>query len=106
MIRRPEGGRCRLPVPRPQFSDAVDRIAPAHRAGKKSYGHRKPVGEWEVLLKDHHDDYIDWAEFERYQRQLAVNAYYGKLGWVKSGAVVGRCWLGCYLVAAAGVAWW
>ena len=51
---------------------------------RTSYGHRKPLEEWEVLLKDHHDGYIDWAEFERNQKQLAVNAY-GKLGGAKSG---------------------
>src|SRR5216683_2084864 len=51
---------------------------------RKSYGHRKPLEEWEVLLKDHHECYIDWAEFERNQKQLAVNAY-GKLGGAKSG---------------------
>ena len=51
---------------------------------RKSYGHRKPLEEWEVLLKDHHDGYIDWAEFERNQKQLAANAY-GWLGGTKSG---------------------
>ena len=51
---------------------------------RKSYGHRKPIEEWEVLLKDHHDGYVDWAEFERNQKQLAVNAY-GKVGGAKSG---------------------
>jgi DNA invertase Pin-like site-specific DNA recombinase len=51
---------------------------------RKSYGDRKPLEEWEVLLKDHHDGYIDWAEFERNQKQLAVNAY-GKVGGAKSG---------------------
>lgn len=51
---------------------------------RTSYGHRKPIDDWEVLLKDHHQGYIDWAEFERNQRQLAVNAY-GKPGGAKSG---------------------
>ena len=51
---------------------------------RTSYGHRKPLEEWEVLLKGHHDGYIDWAEFERNQKQLAVNAY-SKLGGAKSG---------------------
>ena len=51
---------------------------------RKSYGHRKPLEAWEVLLKDHHEGYIDWAEFERNQKQLAVNAY-GKPGGTKSG---------------------
>jgi len=51
---------------------------------RKSYGHRKPLEEWEVLLKNHHEGYIEWAEFERNQKQLAVNTY-GRLGGVKSG---------------------
>ena len=51
---------------------------------RKSYGHGKPLAEWEVLLKDHHDGYINWAEFERNQKQLAVNNY-AKVGGAKSG---------------------
>src|SRR6266508_1022899 len=51
---------------------------------RKSYGHGKPLAEWEVLLKDHHEGYIDWAEFERNQKQLAVNNY-DKVGGAKSG---------------------
>jgi excisionase family DNA binding protein len=51
---------------------------------RKSYGHRKPFSEWEVVLKDHHEGYVDWGEFERNQKQLALNAY-GKQGGTKSG---------------------
>lgn len=51
---------------------------------RKSYGHCKPVEQWEVVLKDHHEAYIDGAEFERNQKQLAVNAY-GRVDGVKSG---------------------
>jgi excisionase family DNA binding protein len=51
---------------------------------RKTYGHGKPLEAYEVLLKDHHEGYIDWAEFERNQRQLAANAY-GRVGDVKSG---------------------
>lgn len=25
---------------------------------RRSYGHRKPVGTWEVMIKDHHEGYI------------------------------------------------
>ena len=46
---------------------------------RKSYGHGKPLEQWEVMLKDHHEGYIDWAEFERNQGLLAANAY-GKVG--------------------------
>lgn len=51
---------------------------------RKSYGHGKPVEQWEVMLKGHHEAYIDWAEFERNQKQLAINAY-GRVDGVKSG---------------------
>ncbi|SAK98852.1 resolvase domain-containing protein [Caballeronia glebae] len=51
---------------------------------RKSYKHRKPFEEWEVLLREHHEGYIDWAEFERNRKLLAANAY-GKTGDVKSG---------------------
>jgi excisionase family DNA binding protein len=51
---------------------------------RKSYGHHKPLEQWEVLLKDHHEGYIERTEFERNQALLAANAY-GKAGGVKSG---------------------
>jgi DNA invertase Pin-like site-specific DNA recombinase len=51
---------------------------------RKSYGHHKPLEQCEVLLKDHHEGYIGWAEFERNQALLAANAY-GKAGGAKSG---------------------
>lgn len=51
---------------------------------RKSYKHRKPFDQWDVLLKEHHEGYIDWIQFERNQKQLAANAY-GKAGDVKSG---------------------
>ncbi len=67
---------------------------------RKTYGHGKPLDQWEVMLKDHHEGYIDWTQFERNQGQLATNTY-GKAGGVKSGRggrallagllVCGRC---------------
>ena len=51
---------------------------------RKSYGHGKPIGTWDVMIKDHHQGYISWAEYERNQKQLAVNAY-GRPGGPKSG---------------------
>ena len=51
---------------------------------RKSYGRRKALEDWEVMLKDHHEGYIDWAEYERNQAQLAANAY-GKPCGAKSG---------------------
>ena len=54
---------------------------------RKTYGHHRPLHECEILLKDHHESYIDWEEFERNQTQLAANAY-GRKDGAKSGRVV------------------
>jgi DNA invertase Pin-like site-specific DNA recombinase len=48
-------------------------------------GLRRPQAEWDVLLKDQHDGYISWSQFERNQRVIADNAT-GKGSAVK-GAV-------------------
>jgi DNA invertase Pin-like site-specific DNA recombinase len=51
---------------------------------RRSYGHGKPIGTWEVMIKDHHEGYICWEEYERNQKQLALNNY-GRAGGVKTG---------------------
>ena len=51
---------------------------------RKTYKHGKPLDQWDVMLKELHEAYIDWAEFERNQQQLGVNAY-GRVGGAKSG---------------------
>ena len=51
---------------------------------RKTYKHGKPADQWDVMLKEHHEAYIGWDEFERNQKQLAVNAY-GRVGGEKSG---------------------
>ncbi len=50
---------------------------------RRSYGHGKPIGTWEVMIQDHHEGYISWEEYERNQKQLALNDY-GRAGGVKS----------------------
>ncbi|MGC8520119.1 MAG: recombinase family protein [Steroidobacteraceae bacterium] len=51
---------------------------------RKTYGHRKPFEQWDVMIQDHHPGYIEWAEYERIQTLLAANTY-AKPGDVKSG---------------------
>jgi DNA invertase Pin-like site-specific DNA recombinase len=48
-------------------------------------GVRRPLAEWDVLLKDQHEGYISWAEFERNQRVIANNAT-GKGSAIATGA--------------------
>ena len=35
---------------------------------------RKPIDEWRVLIRDHHEGYISWDDFNGIQRMLADNA--------------------------------
>jgi excisionase family DNA binding protein len=37
-------------------------------------GFRRERSDWDVLLVDHHDGYLSWADFERNQRLIADNA--------------------------------
>jgi Recombinase/Recombinase zinc beta ribbon domain len=48
-------------------------------------GYRKHRSDWAVLLVDHHEGYLSWAEYERNQRLIADNAN-GK-GMMVRGAV-------------------
>ena len=49
-------------------------------------GVRRPLAEWDVLLKDQHAGYITWAEFERNSQVIADNAM-SKGSSVVKGAV-------------------
>jgi DNA invertase Pin-like site-specific DNA recombinase len=51
---------------------------------RTTYKHRKPFDQWDVIIKEHHEGYIEWSEFERNQKLLAANTY-GKVDGVKSG---------------------
>ena len=66
------------------YGKSEKRVAVVDGRARKTYGHGKPMEAWEVLIKDHHEGYIDWAEFERNQATLAANAY-GQSGGAKSG---------------------
>ncbi len=40
----------------------------------KTRGHRRPREGWIVLLREHHEGYIDWDTYERNRRLIADNA--------------------------------
>ena len=66
------------------YGKSEKRVAVIDGRARKSYGHGKPPEGWEVLIRDHHEGYIDWAEYERNQAVLAANAH-GRIGGQKSG---------------------
>jgi DNA invertase Pin-like site-specific DNA recombinase len=42
---------------------------------RRTGSHEIPRDQWEVLLPDHHEEYITWDEFLRHETQLKDNAY-------------------------------
>ena len=57
------------------FGKTGSRTAVVEGRAKKTVGHRKPVDEWGVLIKDHHEGYITWEQFERNQKVLSENNF-------------------------------
>ena len=45
-------------------------------SGRKviTHGVARRRDEWEVLIRDHHDGYISWEEYDRNQKVIAGNA--------------------------------
>ena len=56
------------------FGRTGSRVTVAEGRKRVVRGFRRPREEWEVLLLDHHEGYLSWAEFERNQRLIADNA--------------------------------
>ena len=40
---------------------------------RKSEGHRVPLEQWEVVIKDHHEGYIDWETYMGNRKQIETN---------------------------------
>jgi hypothetical protein len=51
----------------------------------KTTGHNKAMAAWNVLIRDHHEGYIDWERFEENQRMLLENAHMKRRAARKSG---------------------
>lgn len=50
------------------YGKSEKRTAIINGRARRSYGHGKPVGTWEVMIRDHHEGYISWEEYERNQQ--------------------------------------
>ena len=70
------------------FGRTVSKVSVENGRKRVTRGLRRPLADWEVLLKDQHEGYITWSEFERNQRVIANNAT-GKGSATARGAV--RC---------------
>ena len=67
------------------FGRTTSKVSVENGRKRVRRGLRRPQRAWDVLLKDQHDGYIAWEQFERNQRVIADNAT-GKGSAVK-GAV-------------------
>jgi DNA invertase Pin-like site-specific DNA recombinase len=52
---------------------------------RKANGYKRPREEWSAFLRDNHEGYISWQEFEENERVLLENAYMKKNCDRKSG---------------------
>ena len=53
-------------------------------APQKHYGRARPMDEWTVLSRDHHDAYVTWESFERTRDRLSRNSFSQRAGGPKS----------------------
>lgn len=51
----------------------------------KKQGHRRSRDQWAVLLREHHEGYISWAQYEHNQDRIEKNAHRKPAGSAKSG---------------------
>jgi hypothetical protein len=70
------------------FGRTTSKISVEQGRKRVRRGVHRPMAEWDVLIKDHHEPYITWDEFERNQHVIANNAT-GKGRAMAKGAV--RC---------------
>jgi DNA invertase Pin-like site-specific DNA recombinase len=56
------------------FGRTTSRVSVEKGRKRVRRGVHRPMAEWDVLIKDHHEAYITWDEFERNQRVIANNA--------------------------------
>jgi excisionase family DNA binding protein len=56
------------------FGRTGSRVTIADGRKRVVRGYKRDRAEWEVLLTEHHEGYLSWAEFERNQRLIADNA--------------------------------
>src|SRR3954466_5084441 len=60
------------------FGRRGDRTSVVEGRARKTSGHRRAMAAWNVLIRDHHQGYLTWAQFEEHQTMLRENAHMQK----------------------------
>jgi DNA invertase Pin-like site-specific DNA recombinase len=67
------------------FARRGNRIRVVEGRARKTSGHDRPMSAWGALLRDNHQGYITWTEFEENQRMFQENAHMQKRTSRKAG---------------------
>lgn len=51
---------------------------------RKTYGRSRPMESWTALVRDHHDAYVSWDQYQRNQERLAKNSFCKRAGAAKA----------------------
>lgn len=51
---------------------------------RKTYGRTQPMEAWTALVRDHHEAYVPWEQFERNQERLSRNSFSKRAGRAKA----------------------
>ena len=74
------------------YGRTENRIAMKTSRAEKTRGHRKPRDRWICLIRDNHEAYISWEQYERNMAAIERNTHMrGKMG--PTGGRGGRCLL-------------
>ena len=68
------------------FGRTMSKVSVEDGRKRVNRGVRRPMAEWDVLLKDQHEGYISWSDFDRNQQVITDNAT-GKGSAAARGAV-------------------
>ena len=60
------------------FGRRGNRTSVVDGRARKTTGHHRSISEWNVLIKDHHEGYLSWSQYEENQVMLCENAYMQK----------------------------
>jgi hypothetical protein len=84
------------------YGKSQKRTALIEGRARTTYKHRKPFDQWEVIIKEHHEGFIEWSEFERNQN-CSQRTPTGRPTESSPDAVVAPCCLGFCCADAAAV---
>ena len=73
------------------FARRGNRIRVENGRARVTSGHDRPMSDWGALIRDNHEGYITWAEFEENQRMFQENAHMQSVPLARPDAVARPC---------------